>query len=238
MLEKIKCFFEKYKIFFEIFEILILGIAGLIVAINSNIITNYQTKIAEKELMPILEIIEETKRNNEGYVSEHIIEISNIGASLREFTEEFKSILTINYTTYDGKEGNTDMIIDYYYGIYCNNHSTGLLRTITGIDNNSKYFEKIRKPLLNNNYIDYGLLGSPSASIKTYIKVEYYDLLNNKHTEYYCVDTFETKKIKEEDYREKLQKFDNKDYNELDYFYIDHDDYTKIMKKISQELNR
>lgn len=232
MLQKIRTFLENNKIFFEIFSSVILGIMGVIISISAIKVTQYQNTLAERELLPIMEIKEYLEKDEENSYLESIIQISNVGGALYGFQSDTICILNINYLTEDLKKGTIKKELDgyYYYG-RSTQASTGILKTIGGY-NNYYNLSDLELEIMGQKYKEYGIY-SLEIEIETYLRIEYYDVLDKKHTEYYRLAD-STEKIEEQEGKGFFQEYRNSsDLFKLGTYHLE-----KILEYVEENIEK
>lgn len=231
MLEKIKEFLNKYKIFTEVFSNIFLGIMGMVISINAINVAKYQNILVKRELLPVLEIIEYQSPNEEDIYNETLIQISNIGGALYGLKTDRMCFLNIEYQTEDGREGKTKKeIIGYYSYSKSTNRANGLLQTISGYNNWNKYIN-IKNSITDEKLKVYGIKFL-NIRIEKYLKLQYYDVFNEKHIDYYKIE-HDLERIEDTEYESV------KDYAQSsDCFDIDMDSSEKILEMVSYEINK
>lgn len=191
----IKKFLEDNKIFFEVLVSLSLTAMALYVSYQANRIAAVQTKISESENMPVFEVIaSQTYDKALKFYTENIIDISNEGGPIYNFTPKAVTFLEVAYT--DEQNGYTQKIeriplVGYFTTSFVSNKTKGNMVTWQGYRNNLKLrdLEKeiSQSAMLSNKFV--------SLEIKVYLLVSYEDFLRRAQVEYYYSSVTGTKKI-------------------------------------------
>ena len=152
------------------------------------------------------------------------------GGALHGFSENHISVLEIKYTTKDYEERTIKRKLDgyYHYG-FRTQSSTGLLKKISGL-NNSRNLSNLEQDVIRLEYGEYGLVNI-SIGVQAYLKIEYYDVFNKNHIEYYklghvyeSTGTKETEKIFEE-------------YKDLDWLVLENLNANEILEEVLKDMN-
>ena len=230
MVQKARTFLENNKIFFEIFSNVILGIMGIIISISAIRLTKYQNILTERELLPVMEIREYLEENEENLYLEENIQISNVGGALYGFQTDMACVLNINYITEGLEKGTIKKELDgYYYYSRNTQAATGILEIIGGYNNNYN-FSNLQLEIMEGKYKEYGI-SFLEIKIESYLKIEYYDVLDNKHTEYYKLAD-STEKIEEQEGNDIFQEY----RNSLDIFKLGADHLEKILEYVKEDI--
>ena len=200
----IKEWLKENKIFFETIAIVLLSTMAIIVSIQSNKISSSQLRIAEdqKRIMvaqnlPLLRLnaYQVYTKETDKY-SEDIIKIVNEGPPLYEFHKDYVVFIEFEF----GKRGEalSKILIPlngYYGSSFLTGESKNLLCTITGPKNKLKYdnfISEFRSLAEKEGYYAFDKL-------RRFININYKDLFEQRHSDFYEVDFFNSKKMEPEE---------------------------------------
>lgn len=222
------------KIVFEVFSYIVVGIMGVILSAVAINIAYQQNKLTERSMIPFIEIIKRQEKTEEtGIYDNNIIIVSNIGEPLYEFDSKVLSLINICYLR-DGEWGEPHKIQKilngYYFYTISTQASTGVLCEHRGYKNNTNYVN-LEKSLREQSFEEYGI-EVIFAELEIYMRVEYFDVMEKNHVEYYLMTTNRRKMNKKEG-EEVFSRFNNK----WEYFTIDTQDWTDILSIVLDDMN-
>ena len=190
----------------EVIITTIVGITGVIIAGLTYETNRLQAKVAKNGLLPNF-VVEEKVKYDEitDKKIDTVIEISNLEGRLNNYNSETITILQCQYMDKEGEVYNADIPIENYY--------------IVGVKSGSK-IGMIEKRKTGSNYVKFANLEndinryngeSNIATLviipKSYIKISYMNLLDEKETVYYETEVLKTNLIDNEIGQQKFDEY-------------------------------
>ena len=178
------------KVKWEIIITIIISLTGLFVSMQALKINELQTTIARNSSLPNIQL-EERQAFDElsGKENEFVIEISNLEGRINNYDSQTITFLSCNYLDENGNYYSEEVpVYSYYFVGFLSGKSTGVLEERKTVGNGSKLVQ------LKNDIIEYSKETNEvlNVEVKTYVKISYVDLLNDKHIVYYSVDLLGT----------------------------------------------
>jgi hypothetical protein len=190
---KLKELLEKNEIFFKTITAFLLSAMALVVSAGQFYtareqvsLVKLQTQIAEAKTLPQFEVAVRQVLKESGKFDETRLIIDNHGGEVHEFSA--MSIAVITLKTAFGvpvQSRSLDILLsDYFPAQAVSSGGAGLLTTFQGGDNNRTYFDYSRQisDLARARGLDFGL-----SELRIFTRLEYYDLLNRPHVDYFRV---------------------------------------------------
>ena len=190
----------------EVIITIIVSIAGIIIAGLTYGTNRLQAKVAKNESLPNF-VVEEKAEYDEitGKMVDTVIEISNLEGRLNNYNSETITILQCQYIDEEGEVYNADIPIENYYiiGIKCDSKVGMIEKKETG--GNYVKFANLENDI--NRYD--GKLNIATLAIipKSYIKISYMNLLDEKETVYYETEILKTNLIDNEIGQQKFDEY-------------------------------
>ncbi|MDO8610270.1 MAG: hypothetical protein Q7R95_07005 [bacterium] len=162
----------------------------LIITFITSTITGYlqyeQTKIANSEILPQIKLMSVQLQNEKQIYSDNQIRVYNYGRAISNLKIDSFVLVKPDNSTLATK--NKELILKgYYFYTVLNNSEDNLEMLINGVKDNNTIIHN----LSNELYISKGTF----LSLDIYFKVNYFDLNNKEHTDYYQLNGFEAKRI-------------------------------------------
>lgn len=193
-MQGIRKWLEANKIIFETLAAVLLSVMAIVVSVKANGIASMQAELMRAEQLPIIGFEREHIYDESNTVVDLELAVINYGAPATEFSHQYVSYLTLLYHPQDTKFATVQLpLINYFTLSAISENVTGKLVTFIGNRNVARYVElehALRDYARNNN-------AAASLDLVTYVKVEYKDLLQERHIEYYRVDDFRSFKLDE-----------------------------------------
>ena len=195
------------KVKWEIIITIIISLTGLFVSMQALKINELQTTIARNSSLPNIQL-EERQAFDElsGKENEFVIEISNLEGRINNYDSQTITFLSCNYLDENGNYYSEEVpVYSYYFVGFLSGKSTGVLEERKTVGNGSKLVQ------LKNDIIEYSKETNEvlNVEVKTYVKISYVDLLNDKHIVYYSVDLLGTTLLDAEVGENKFNRYDN-----------------------------
>lgn len=185
---KIHAFLERHKIIFEVFAAICLGAASIWVGWLQTGIAEKQNQISERQVQPVFFIATQQKWDKERSVfGENELLIHNFGGPARELRCEVGVYLnaTIFAEINASPEEVAIPVLNYLNNRYrTQNDAVGLLIKVSSHENNYK-ISNLQKEL-SEIANDSGFIFSEYITV--FVRLEYIDLLDQKHIDYYQVE--------------------------------------------------
>lgn len=208
---------EENKVFFTTIAAILLSVMAIIVSWQTNLITQEQTKVIQREQLPSIrmEVSLPAYDVETGETSgRDILYIYNNGAPIYEFNIENMVFIEICYTeNHENMRSVLYPILGYYNSTTIPARSTGAIAYIFSNEESWYKFDEVdqafRKFAENNN-------GFGCLLLQRYIIFEYTDVFNEYHSEIYHYDRYHysTKLLNSEEEKQLLELVDNAYANE------------------------
>ncbi|MDA2210237.1 hypothetical protein [Bacillus cereus group sp. MYBK195-1] len=226
----------------------IIAVISLFVAWQAKEIANRQIETAKAEKSPLIYFDMNYDEDDKGNFIGTNLEVSNEGGLLREYGVDLVTILELrisdfskdkvektlkipihNYYDISGKSGASQKKLVTYDNLFLKegNHAK-INRVFSEFSEKTKSLNDEKEKQTGKAF----LIGYPE--LKTYVKVWYKDIYNEKHIQYYSVDNMGATQINNEKGRE---EFKNSDLSSkvLDLKDLDAD---KLLKIVSQDIRK
>lgn len=206
----------KIKIKWEAVTTCLVSIIGIYISCQANNISQLQAEIARNSVLPNIQVNETYEMDEEGKVSDTIIEISNEEGRLNNYHSNIVTFLEGIYIDEEMNEYEVKIPVSSYY--FLNIHS-GENRDIIEVKYTAGNYEKKRqldKLVLEYNYAS--AFSNLDMDIQSYLKISYVDLLGEEINIYYKTDVNESRVIDEREGINNLNLY-NKLYEEN--YYVD-----------------
>lgn len=204
---------EKKKIQWNVIITIIISITGVFVSWQAYKVSKLQSEIARNSLLPNIQINEK----DEPYDStdneyQSIIEILNLEGKINNYSSRVVTFLECDYVN-DKESYNSQEVpvFNYYIWHRLSGNITGTLEEM-GTAYNQEKIKKLQKDILAYNKKTEESL---YVQLKSYVRIEYKDLLNEDQTLYYCIDTLNTTCIEESEGNKAFKKYDTLLKNEI-----------------------
>ncbi|MGE7866667.1 hypothetical protein ACQKNO_10445 [Bacillus paramycoides] len=224
----------------------IIAVISLFVAWQAKEIANRQIETAKAEKSPLIYFDITYDEDDKGnFIGTNLV-VSNEGGLLREFDvdlvtvleleisdfskDKVKKILKIpirNYYDIGGKSGASQKKLMTYDNLFLKEGNNAKInRVIREFSENIESLNEEKEKQTGKAF----LVGYPE--LKTYVKVWYKDIYNEKHTQYYNVDNFGATRINDERGKEELKNDDlsNKAVDLKDL------DANKLLEMVRQDI--
>ena len=218
---------RKIKIKWEIVITIIISIIGLYVSWQMYNIAKLQATIAKNSFLPNIVVTEKQKTDSKTEnVIETNIEIKNTEGKLKNYESEVATVLQCEYLDQNNNFYCADIPVKNYYivgmigatnlGILEEKYTAGNYQKLKRLEDNVHKYNR------NNDNM------SLTFELKSYLKIEYVDFINEKEVLYYETDLFKTKSLEPKEgsqkfkYYEKLGNYDvGIDFNRGDALSVD-----------------
>lgn len=224
----------------------IIAVISLFVAWQAKEIANRQIETAKAEKSPLIYFDMTYDEDDKGNFIGTNLEVSNEGGLLREFDVDLVTVLEFgisdfskdkvkrtlkipirNYYDIGGKSGASQKKLMTYDNLFLKEGNNAKInRVIREFSENIESLNKEKEKQTGKAF----LVGYPE--LKTYVKVWYKDIYNEKHTQYYNVDNFGTTRIDDKRGKEELKNDDLSD-NAVDLKDLD---ANKLLEMVRQDI--
>lgn len=222
----------------------IIAVISLFVAWQAKEIANRQIETAKAEKSPLIYFDMTYDEDDKGNFIGTNLEVSNEGGLLREFDVDLVTVLEFgisdfskdkvkrtlkipirNYYDIGGKSGASQKKLMTYDNLFLKEGNNAKINRV--IREFSENIESLNKEKQTGKAF---LVGYPE--LKTYVKVWYKDIYNEKHTQYYNVDNFGATRIDDKRGKEELKNDDLSD-NAVDLKDLD---ANKLLEMVRQDI--
>lgn len=196
------------KIKWEVVITIVVSLSSVFVAIKANNIYKMQAEIAKSSALPIIEIDERVEESSGGdWKESSIIEILNLSGKMNNYHAEVITFLDCGYFESETAEyENVEIPIENYYLLGIKKGvATGIIEKKDSIGNYSKIENLKEKIKQFNSENENGQSIDPV--VRSYLKVSYLDLLNEKQELYYLLDMIDVKMIDAQVGKAKFDKY-------------------------------
>ncbi|NUJ05045.1 hypothetical protein [Bacillus paranthracis] len=224
----------------------IIAVISLFVAWQAKEIANRQIETAKAEKSPLIYFDMTYDEDDKGNFIGTNLEVSNEGGLLREFDVDLVTVLEFgisdfskdkvkrtlkipirNYYDIGGKSGASQKKLMTYDNLFLKEGNNAKInRVIREFSENIESLNKEKEKQTGKAF----LVGYPE--LKTYVKVWYKDIYNEKHTQYYNVDNFGATRIDDKRGKEELKNDDLSD-NAVDLKDLD---ANKLLEMVRQDI--
>ncbi|PFK30760.1 hypothetical protein COJ18_27140 [Bacillus cereus] len=224
----------------------IIAVISLYVAWQAKEIANRQIETAKDEKSPLIYFDMTYDEDDKGNFIGTNLEVSNEGGLLREFDVDLVTVLELgisdfskdkdkvkrtlkipirNYYDIGGKSGASQKKLMTYDNLFLKEGNNAKInRVIREFSENIESLNEEKEKQTGNAF----QVGYPE--LKTYVKVWYKDIYNEKHTQYYNVDNFGATRLDDKRGKEELKNDDLSD-NVVDLKDLDANKLLEIVKK-------
>ncbi|MFJ8240811.1 hypothetical protein [Bacillus tropicus] len=222
----------------------IIAVISLFVAWQAKEIANRQIETAKAEKSPLIYFNMTYDEDDKGNFIGTNLEVSNDGGLLREYDVDLMTVLEFgisdfskdkvertlkipihNYYDIGGKSGASQKKLVTYDNLFLKEGNNAKInRVIREFSENIESLNEEKKKQTGKAF----LIGYPE--LKTYVKVWYKDIYNEKHTQYYTVDNFGATQINDEKGKEEF-KSDDLSNEAVDLKDLDADKLLEMVKK-------
>lgn len=190
----------------EVIITMIVGITGVIIAGLTYGANRLQAKVAKNGSLPNF-VVEEKAEYDEitDKKIDTVIEISNLEGRLNNYNSETITILQCQYMDKEGEVYNADIPIEDYYiiGVKSGNKIGIIEKRKTG--SNYIKFANLENDI--NRYNGVSNIATLVIIPKSYIKISYMNLLDEKETVYYETEVLKTNLIDNEIGQQKFDEY-------------------------------